>query len=720
MSHALQIEQAMKPGARAVLRFGDWILGAFVITILVVLVAALPPFVLDMAIAMNIALSVVILLVSLNSRSALDFATFPTLLLFTTLARLAINVASTRSILQSGTAGHLIDAFGKIVVGGNLVIGLVVFSILLVIQFVVITKGSNRISEVAARFTLDAMPGKQMSIDADLNAGLITGEEARARRDEISREAEFYGAMDGAGKFVRGDAVAGLLITLINLVGGVIIGVVMDNRPLGEALHRYGVLSIGDGLVSQIPALLVSTASGVIVTKTAVEGRLSTAMAMPFLTSPRSLASTSAVLLGLGLLPGIPTLPFATLAMVCYVMYRQTRDVEVIMNAESDARRDRKLGGAKGLPAKGAKGGDAAQGDAPADATDPKKVDELLQVDRLGIEIGYRLIPLVDSGNESGILDHVAVLRRQFATNEGIVVPPVRILDNMRLDPNAYRILLYGEEIASGRLQPGHLLAMDPTGRLQPIAGIATTEPVFGLPARWISAAQRQDAELLGYTLIEPVSVLVTHVTEILRQHAHELITRDDVKHLLETVKKKSPAVVDELVPGMLTIGDVQKVLKNLLRERISIRHLPQILEALADHATQIKDTDRLTEMARMALGRTICERFANPDGRVFAITLDPTLEARLATFLASPGLDNGAPSAGEMRQAADQIIQMVSTASRSGREAVILVRGQIRKLVRDLIAQSAPRTAVLSYQEAQSARSIESIGIVKINDESA
>ncbi|MFN0205092.1 MAG: flagellar biosynthesis protein FlhA [Planctomycetota bacterium] len=713
MMTSLQIESSLKPLARGVLKHGDWLLGGFVISILVVLVAALPPLILDFAIACNIALSVGILLISLNTRKALEFATFPTLLLFTTLARLGINVASTRSILSTGHAGDLIDAFGKIVVGGNIIIGLVVFAILLVIQFVVITKGSNRISEVAARFTLDAMPGKQMAIDADMNAGLITGEEARSRREIIGREAEFYGAMDGAGKFVRGDAIAGLLITIINLVGGVLIGVLMDGRPLGEAVQRYAVLSVGDGLVSQIPALLISTASGVIVTKTAMEARLSKEMALPFLSHPRAILTTAAVLCGIALLPGIPMLPFVALAAVCYIFYNQTRSVEQLYENEGAANTTHAKGTAKGKKGHGADANANAKG-AEAEHADPKKVDDLLQVDRLSAEVGYRLIPLVDPGNGAGILDHIAMLRRQFASTEGFVVPPVRILDNMRLDPNAYRILVNGEEVGAGRLMVGHLLAMDPSGRAKPIQGIATTEPVFGLPAKWIPAAQRQDAELLGYTLIEPVSVLVTHVTELLRRHAHEVITRDDVKHLLETIKKKSPAVVEELVPGILTIGEIQKVLKNLLRERISIKHLPQILETLADHGAQTKDTDRLTEIVRTALGRGICERVAGGDGKIFAITLDPAVEARISSMLTNPNAD--APTATELKRVVDQIVNSASASSKSGREPVVLVRGNIRKFVRDLLIPSAPRVPVLSYQEAQSAKSVESLAMVGVN----
>ncbi|MBI3820850.1 MAG: flagellar biosynthesis protein FlhA [Planctomycetes bacterium] len=714
MPNSATVETHMKSGAQAILRHGDWILGGFVISIIVVLVASMPPFLLDIAIATNIALGVAILLVSLNTRNLLEFATFPTLLLFTTLARLAINVASTRSILQSGQAGALIDAFGKIVVGGNIVIGLVVFSILLVIQFVVITKGSSRISEVAARFTLDAMPGKQMAIDADLGAGVITNEEAKIRRETIAREAEFYGAMDGAGKFVRGDAVAGLLITIINLVGGVIIGVVMDKRGISEALHRYAVLSVGDGLVSQIPALLISTASGVIVTKTAMESRLSKAMAMPFLTSPRALVTTSAVLGGIGLIPGLPMLPFVILSGFCYIMYLQTRDVDKYF--EQDKKQGAGAGKHDKTGAGKAHGAGAADGEP---AADHKKVDDLLAVDRLSVEIGYRLIPLVDPGGGAGILDHIAQLRRQFATTEGFVVPPVRIRDNMRLDPNAYRILVNGEAVANGQLQAGHLLAMDASGRAQSIPGIATTEPVFGLPAKWIAAAARQDAELLGYTIIEPVSVLVTHVTEILRNHAHEIITRDDVKHLLETVKKKAPAVVDELVPGLLTIGDIQKVLRNLLRERISIKHLSQILETLADNAGQTKDTDKLTELARTGLGRAICERAAGADEKLYAVTLEPPVEARIAGVLTNPA-DAGGPSAGELKRIVEQTVAALNQASLGGREPVLLVRGQIRKFIRDLIAPTLPRTFVLSYQEAQSARSIESLSVVRLNDAAA
>jgi flagellar biosynthesis protein FlhA len=704
----LAIESALRPGAKAILRYGDWILGAVVIGILVVLIAALPPLVLDFAISVNIAVAIGILLISLNTRSALDFATFPTLLLFTTLARLGINVASTRAILQNGDAGSLIDAFGKIVVGGNLVIGLVVFSILLVIQFVVITKGSNRISEVAARFTLDAMPGKQMAIDADLNAGLITGEEARARRDAVAREAEFYGAMDGAGKFVRGDAVAALLITIINLVGGVIIGVGMAGRPLTEALHRYAVLSVGDGLVSQIPALLISTASGVIVTKTSLDARLSQAMALPFLSNPRALLTTSAVLAGIALVPGIPKIPFLALAAVVYALYTQTKDVEALTEAPKAAAAAAK--GAKEKPVKGASDGEPAE---------PKGVDDLLAVDRLNVEIGYRLIPMVDPGNGAGLRDHIAMVRKQFAAQEGFVMPPVRIRDNMKLDPSAYRILVQGEEVASGRLQAGHLLAMDPSGQAQPLDGIATTEPVFGLPARWIPAHARQDAELLGYTVIDPVSVLITHLTEILRKHAHEILTRDDVKHLLETAKKKSPAVVEELVPGVLSIGDVQKVLRNLLRERVPVKNLPLILETLADHAPQSKEIDRLTEAARAALGRAICERVSNPDGAIAAITLDPTTEQKVGGILSNAQSEINVNTTNYLRKFVDDAQHSVQASQRGGREPVILVKAPVRKFVRDLLSTAVPRVPVLSYNEVQSARAIESAGVVKVTDES-
>ncbi|MBL8692520.1 MAG: flagellar biosynthesis protein FlhA [Planctomycetes bacterium] len=703
-------ESALKPGARAVLQYGDWLLGAFVIGILVVLVASLPTLALDLAIAANIALSVAVLLVSLNTRSPLEFATFPTLLLFTTLFRLGLNVASTRQILTQGAAGHVIDAFGNIVVGGNIVIGLVVFSILLVIQFVVITKGSNRISEVAARFTLDAMPGKQMSIDADLNAGLITGEQARLRRDAIAREAEFYGAMDGAGKFVRGDAVAGLLITIINLIGGAVVGTVMEGRELADSIRHYAILSVGDGLVSQIPALLVSTASGIVVTKTSMEGRLSREMAMPFLSNPRALATSSAVLAGLALIPGLPKLPFLGLAALTYAFYSWTKDTEPIIEAErAKAQADAKPGAA------------ASKEAAAAEGTDHKKVDDLLGVDRLAVEIGYRLIPLVDPGGGGGLLEHVAMLRRQFAQQEGFVVPPVRIRDNMQLEPTAYRILVGGEIVATGTLQPGHVLAMDPSGRAKPVQGIATTEPVFGLPAKWILQSNKQEAELLGYTLIDPISVLVTHVTEIIRSHAAELITRDDVKHLLETARKKTPAVVEELVPGMMTVGDVQKVLKQLLRERVPLKNLSVVLETLADHAASVKDPERLTEFARASLGRSICERLVGADGRISAVTLDPAAEARLASAMApsAPNLD-GAASALFLRRFVDGVLASTQEAAKVGRDPVLLVKAPLRRFVRDLVATSAPRLPVLSYNEVQSARGIEAVGVVKVTDESA
>ncbi|HKE01402.1 MAG TPA: flagellar biosynthesis protein FlhA, partial [Planctomycetota bacterium] len=685
------------------LKYADLAGAIAVVVVVVMMVVPLPPPIVDLVITVNVAGALAILVTTMYVPRALDFASFPSLLLLTTLLRLAINVSVSRLILLHADAGGVIHAFGNFVVGGNLVVGLVIFMILIVIQFVVITNGAGRVAEVAARFTLDAMPGKQMAIDADLNAGLITGEEARARREGIAREAEFYGAMDGAGKFVRGDAVAGLLIVVINLVGGVILGT-LGGLDVASAMRRYAVLSVGDGLVTQIPALFIATAAGVVVTKTSTTSRLSRDMAMPFLTNPRALATGAAILGCIGFVPGIPLLPFLGAASVFLALWTQTRGVEAA-----------KEEGKAPAPSAAGKG---AEGEAGGDG---KRVDDLLGVDRLGIEIGYRLIPLVEPGSGTGLLDHVAMLRRQFATQEGIVVPPVRIRDNMRLDPNGYRILVGGEEVATGKLQPGHLLAMDASGRAGALGGIATTDPVFGMPARWIPEAARADAELLGWTIVDPVSVLVTHLTETLRRHAHELLTRDDVKHLLETAKKRSPAVVEELVPGLLSIGDVQKVLRNLLRERVPLKNLSAVLEALADRAGETKDVHALTEAARSALGRAICERFAGPDGKLHAVTLDPALETRLVPLTGAAGVDAGAPpTAAFLRRVGDAATATITAASRSGREPVVLTRANLRRVVRDLVAPVAPRVPVLSYPEAQSARAVESAGVMKVSDESA
>ena len=653
--------------------------------ILAVMIVPLPPILLDAMLCINISISLLVVMSVLNASRPTEFSTFPTVLLFTALFRLSLNVASTRLILLDGNAGSVITTFGNFVIGGQPVVGVIVFLILIVIQFVVITKGQNRISEVAARFTLDAMPGKQMSIDADLNAGLITNEEAKARRKALTQEAEFYGAMDGAGKFVRGDAVAGLIITSINIVGGLVMGMVYRNLGFGEALETYTILTVGDGLVSQIPGLMVSTASGILVTKGASEEGIAHEMGQQMLKSARVLRGVAGVLVVMSLLPGMPTALFWSVAggMMLYATALDVRQVN-----EKRAK-------------------DAA--DAPPAAADAAHapIEDLLTVDRLGIEIGYRLIGLVEPGRHGGLLDHIRSVRRQFAQNLGLVVPPIRVRDNVQLDPNAYRIVLGGQEVARGELRAGQFLAMDPSGTAPAIPGVETIEPAFGLPARWIPETEKDRAELRGYTVIDAPSVLVTHLTEALKKIAGELLSRDDVKSLIDNLKKTSPAVVDELIPGQLSLGQVQRILSSLLKEGVPIRNLQTILEALADACVDTKDVPKLVEHVRTRIARTIVEPHLDASGTLHAAFLDPELERQLSEALAgTEGIANR-PS-GFLGRFVDNTATALADMAKKGRDPVLVTRATLRPFLAEAIAGVIPNAAVLSYQETAPAKRIE------------
>lgn len=702
----------MKPGIQNAMKYGDWFLGIGVILLLMVLLLPLPPVIIDLLVAFNLSISIFILLITTNTSTPLELSSFPSILLFTTLIRLAVNVATTRAILMRGDGGSVVRAFGDFVIGGNLTVGVVVFVIIMVINFVVITKGSGRISEVAARFTLDSMPGRQMAIDADLNAGNITQEEANARRLQIQREAEFFGSMDGASKFVRGDAVAGLIIIIVNVVGGVVLGWTRG-MPIVDALKHYVILTVGDGLVSQIPTLLISVAAGILVTKANTKNKLADEIGLQLLTKPRAMAIGSGLLAAMAMIPGLPAFPFLAISGVFAFLYSQTKD------SDSEKAEAAKADAKKGKAASGAQSGGGAN--APAGTKnegDGKSVDDLLAVDRMSVEIGYRLIPLVDPDTGTGLLDHIAVLRRQFALNEGVLVPPIRIKDNIRLDANAYRVLVGGQEVAGGRLLPGHFLAMDGGSAERPIGGIDTTDPSFGLPAKWIPAEGKDEAELFGYTVVDPVSVLVTHLSEIVRSCGHEILSRDDVKHLLDNVKKKYPAAVDELVPNLLSVGDVQKVLRNLLRERVPIRNLPLILESLADHATSVKDPEMLTELVRQRLSRALCESYSDDKGKLYAVTLDPGLESKLASAATARGGagDPEGVNPAFLRKVVDAIGDTLQGATGRGREPVLLAKAQVRRFVRDLIGASFPRVPVLSYTEITPAKGIESLAVVKVD----
>jgi len=685
-------------------RYSDWVMGIGVLGLLVTLVTPLSPLALDTLLATNITVSLLLLMVTMNAASSTEVTTFPTILLFTTLFRLGLNVASTRMILTGGEAGNVIKAFGNYVAGDNLTVGLVVFLVLIIIQFVVITKGSGRISEVAARFVLDAMPGKQMAIDADLNGGLIDATEAKRRRSEIATEAEFYGAMDGASKFVRGDAIAGLIITGLNLVGGIAIGT-FSGLGFAEAGERFSKLTIGDGLVSQIPALFVSTAAAVLVTKNTSRHSLGKNLMAQVGGRPKATLICAGMLFTLGLLPGMPRLPFFVLSTVMVLLWRSTRHVESVEELLSDD------GEAALLPE-----GEEGEG---AESGDDDQVEELLQVDRLALEIGYRLIPLVQDENGSGILDHIAQLRRRFALTEGIVLPPVRIKDNIRLAPNAYRLMMGGQEVAEGTVETHSFLAMDSGTASGPVEGRETVDPAFGLPAWWIAEDLRDEAELLGYTVIDPTSVLVTHLSETIRADVEELISRDDVKELVEAAKRTSPAVVEELVPEKMGYGEIQRVLRNLLREGVSIRNVPAILEVLADNVARTKDVDTLTELVRQRLGRVLVEKYTDSEGRLHAVTLDPEIENRIATAVSGGGteVDAGSVSPAYLQRLMESVGDSIAQATRGGHEVVLLVRSSVRRFLNELVRSSLPKVSVLSYNEVVPARSVETAAVVRLED---
>ncbi|MFB3817274.1 MAG: flagellar biosynthesis protein FlhA [Candidatus Methylomirabilales bacterium] len=664
--------------ARQLAARADLALGLAVLGILAVMLVPLPALALDLLLTTNLALSLLTLLIGMYILRPLDFSIFPSVLLLLTLFRLSLNVASTRLILLKGAegpgaAGEVIHAFGRFVVGGSYVVGVVVFLILVVIQFVVITKGAGRIAEVAARFTLDAMPGKQMAIDADLNAGLLTDTEARTRRREVAREADFYGAMDGASKFVRGDAVAGILITAVNITGGLIVGVLQLGLDVREALATYTLLTIGDGLVTQIPALIVSTAAGIVVTRAASETDLAAAVTGQFSGHHKALAITAGTLLLLGLIPGLPKLPFLLMAAVTGgVAYSGLR-----------------------LPAAPA----APEPAAAAAAAAPEKVEKLLALDPLELEVGYSLIPLVDAAQGGDLLDRVRLMRRQFATDLGFVVPAVRIRDNLQLRPAAYAIKVRGLTVATGEIVPGHSLAMNPGTAAEPIPGVPTTEPTFGLPAQWIAPEVRERAQILGYTVVDPASVITTHLTETIRRHARELLGRQEVQALLDSLKPTHPSVVEGLVPALLPLGSVQKVLQNLLAEGVSIRDLVAILEALADAAASTKDPLLLTEYARQALGRLICRNLMGAEPVLKVLTLSPGFEQLLLDAL-NDG-DQGRYLALEPRAAQRAIEALADAIAKVAVDTpVVLCAPAIRPHLRRLTERYLPHLAVLSYNE--------------------
>jgi len=675
-------------------RWADWFLGVGVLGLIVVLIVPVAPAVLDVLLAVNLAGSLLLLLLTLNAKNSVELSTFPAILLFATLFRLGLNVASTRLIMSTGEGGEIIHAFGEYVGGANLAIGVVVFLILIVIQFVVITKGSGRISEVAARFVLDAMPGKQMAIDADLNAGLIEADEARARRAAVAREAEFHGSMDGATKYVRGDAIASLIITVINLLGGIAFAT-WGGMELGDAVDRYSKLTIGDGLVSQIPALLVSTAAAVLVTKDNSDESLGTSLLGQMSGSPRAATIAAGMLGVIGLLPGLPLLPFAVLAGALLWIGRAKKPVAGAP-AASEA-------------TKPAGGSSASNG--------PEDLADLLQVDRIALEIGYRLVPLVQESG-GGLLEHIARLRRKIAQEQGLQLPPVRVRDNVRLGPNAYRILVGGSEVARGEVEPGMWLAMDQGSSAGKLEGKASKDPAFGLPATWVASSKRDDAETRGFVVVDAASVLATHLSETLHAQLGDLITRDDVKALLDGVKKTAPAVVDEIVPSKMSYGDVQRVLRGLLREGVPIRNLPAILEALSDASARTKETEVLVENVRQRLARVLVERHADRDGTLHAVTLDPQVEGRLAAALTGGrDAESAAANPAWLHALMERTAASVAQSAKGGKDVVLVVRSNVRRFVHELVHASMPKVSVLSYNEIQPARSVRTAATVRFEE---
>ncbi len=674
------------------------------IGIVAILILPLPTALLDVLLAFNITISLIVLFVSLFLARSLDFTSFPALLLVTTLFRLSMNVATTRLILMNGdqgtaAAGSVIQAFGQYVVGGNYAIGIVIFVLISLVNLKVITKGSGRIAEVAARFTLDAMPGKQMAIDSDLNTGLIGEEEAKVRRKDIAREAEFYGSMDGAAKFVAGDAMAGLFITFINIVAGFFIGVIQKDMEWMHAAETYTILTVGDGLVSQIPAIIVSTGSGLIVARAASGADLSTEVLTQLSFSPKPLYLTSAVCFGFAIIPGLPFFPFMILAGIMGSLgYVRSTTI----NAGKDEDKTTKKGDGKGDEA------------APSPGS-TEEVTKLLGLDTLELEVGYELVNLVDGGGD--LIDRIRSIRRQFALDYGFIVPPIHIRDNVRLVSNNYRILLRGTEIGRGELKPRYLLAMDPGNVQSPIKGIPTKEPAFGLDALWIHDAEKEKAQFSGYTVVDLSTVVTTHITELVRGHAHELLGRQEVQNLLDNISKDSPKVVEELVPVLMTLGQLQQVLVQLLREQISIRDLRTILETIADWAPHTKHPERLAEYVRRKMSRTITAKYINPDGMLVLTNLNPSLENKLIECVQQT--DDGSILSLEPAYAQLLINKLNQSAEKfveRGNTPVVLVSTHVRPALARFIERFVPGYAVISHQEIAPSTKVQSLGVISID----
>ncbi|MDR1884917.1 MAG: flagellar biosynthesis protein FlhA [Synergistaceae bacterium] len=697
---------AETPNGNGVTKFADVGLAVLLVLVIIMMIIPVPTAFLDILLAANISFGVVILLATFYVKSALEISAFPSIILVATLFRLSLNISTTRQILLNGYAGEVVNAFGFFVVGGNYVVGAVIFLILIVIQFMVITKGSERVAEVAARFTLDAMPGKQMAIDADLNAGMIDEPEARKRRRDIQREADFYGAMDGASKFVKGDAIAGLIITIINIIGGLSIGVLQRGMEIGTALQSYSLLTVGDGLVSQVPALLFSTATGIIVTRSAGEGNLGVDILSSLASNHRPLFIGSGILLGMALVPGLPTVPFAVLGVMMGFLARSVRREGEIQIAESE----RRQGSAPGSPPGGGPGGGPE-----SQPGSPENVLPLLTVDPMEVEIGYALISMVDPGQGGDMLDRIGTIRRQMAMDLGLVVPPIRIRDNIQLKPTEYIIRIKGAEVGRGELLPDHYLSMSVDQGDDTLVGIPTTEPSFGLPAVWISPEVRDQAEAMGYTVVDCPSVLATHLSEIIKRYGSDLLTRQEVQKLVDLVKESNPAVAEELT-GVLGLGDVQKVLQNLAREQVPIRDLVTIFETLADFARFAKGVDYLTERVRESLSRVITLRLQDSEGILSVFALSPRLEGKVKESL--QGDLNTGWQLGLSPVDIQQIIKSAAAAAEqmamAGLTPILLAHPDVRFVVRKILEGSLPQLFIISYNEIAQGAQLKSLGTVE------
>ncbi len=663
--------------------------------ILMIMIIPLPTMMLDLFLALNITLAVLIILVTIYASRPLDFSVFPSLLLITTLFRLSLNIASTRLILLEGhtganAAGEVINSFGSFVVGGNPTVGLVVFVILVIINFVVITKGSGRIAEVSARFTLDAMPGKQMAIDADLNAGLIDEAEARSRRSSIAREAEFYGAMDGASKFVRGDAIAGIIITMINIIGGLIIGVLQKDLTLAKAVENYTLLTIGDGLVSQIPALIISTGAGILVSRASSEGKnIGAEMASQIGFQPRALVIASCIVLLFGFAPGMPLIPFALLAAVIFFVSRSIKQKQAEERDEA-------------LPAPEEEA--AAQG--------PEDIQRLLPLDSLEMEIGYGLITIVDDKTQGNLLDRIRALRKQFAVDMGMIIPSIHIRDNLELRPNEYAFCIKGNEVAKGEIMADHLLAINPGDAKMKLEGIQTRDPAFGLPAVWIDPEKKSEAQLAEYTVVEPASVITTHLSEVVRQHGYEFLGRQEVQSLMDNVSKTDPKVIEELTPGLLNLGAIQKVLQNLVREQVSIRDILTIIETLADYAPLTKDTDILTEYVRQRLSRTITKPYIEGKKTLKVLNIKPSIEELISKGINQT--DFGAYLAlgpSEANKIIHHVKKSLDDVAAKIEQPVILCSTTVRRHLKKLCDSFQINVAVFSHNEIPGGLQVQSLG---------